>query len=892
MHLFWARTEAAPSGAPEQGIEVLRRPFSGRWSTPPVRGGSAMPRRRLRLLHRGGATIAAVTAASEIARAGGLGREVERFLDHLAIERGLADHTLGGVPTRSPPATWGSSPSAMCGRSGGDRRVGRFARSSPRCPRRRTAPTRAPYKAASVSRALSAVRSFHRFLLREGVADRDAHCRRRATQAPACPCPIRSASTRSGASSRHPTVHTGGRPGPGGARAALRGGSPRLGADGARRRRRRPRRRAVRVLGKGGKEREVPIGRYARDAVSAYLTRVRPAFASARTRGALFLNARGGRLTRQSCSRLLATYARQAGIDRRVSPHDLRHSFATHLLEGGADVRVVQELLGHASVATTQIYTLVTKEHLRAGLLARRTRGPAARGRGRSDERCPTRREARRRSCAAQLVAQRADLRRRSRSTAPTRNRTRSSFESDAGFSDRSHSTEERSRVIAVAAGAPLEPSRRGARAAKRWTPVPTAPVSAAAIRSREERLEAIPWALLCIDCKKAGRVSFHCDTCWFRASAYSSATPGVSAARPTPKPTATRGPTRCPHGRGPSAGFALPPWRSLGLGHLTDDRGCRGARGAGAAYGRATERLGGQGHDHRTLGDDGDRPRPAVPALPRRLPAGDHRAVRGAAIGVAHWGTARIRHPDHRGARPGARAPPAIRSSTRAATRCSRWRRTSTSCRSHSSTSGVAWHGRLLTGPDAVGRVIARPFEGVQGAFVRRPERRDFSVPPPGQIILDRLQGGADVPVLTAWGRYGHLQPPRGLGGDAIPTSNDHGIDLDVDYLRAAPSPAFVFANLVDFDSKYGHRNDPAGYAAAIEALDRRLPEVVGALHGGVLLITGDHGCDPTTPPTDHSRERTPLLAAGLPGGPYEIGTRTDVRRRGHDRGRPPGRG
>ena len=78
-----------------------------------------------------------------------------------------------------------------------------------------------------------------------------------------------------------------------------------------------------------------------------------------------------------------------------------------------------------------------------------------------------------------------------------------------------------------------------------------------------------------------------------------------------------------------------------------------------------------------------------------------------------------------------------------------------------------------------------------------------------------------------------------------------------------------------MDFDSKYGHRNDPAGYAAAIEALDRRLPELVGALEGGVLFITGDHGCDPTTPSTDHSRERTPLLAAGLPDGPHEIGTR-----------------
>jgi integrase/recombinase XerD len=99
--------------------------------------------------------------------------------------------------------------------------------------------------------------------------------------------------------------------------------------------------------------------------VTAYLTRGRPALASGASRGALFLNARGGRLSRQSCARSLTRYVRLAGIDRRVTLHTLRHSFATHLLEGGADVRVVQELLGHASVATTQIYTLVTSQHLR-----------------------------------------------------------------------------------------------------------------------------------------------------------------------------------------------------------------------------------------------------------------------------------------------------------------------------------------------------------------------------------------------------------------------------------------------------------------------------------------------------------------------------------------------
>jgi len=125
---------------------------------------------------------------------------------------------------------------------------------------------------------------------------------------------------------------------------------------------------AVLLRGKGGKDRLVPIGSYALAALDAYLTRGRPELAAACTpdrAGALFLNARGGRLSRQSAWTVLAKAADRAGVTRDVSPHTLRHSFATHLLEGGADVRVVQELLGHASVTTTQIYTLVTVDNLR-----------------------------------------------------------------------------------------------------------------------------------------------------------------------------------------------------------------------------------------------------------------------------------------------------------------------------------------------------------------------------------------------------------------------------------------------------------------------------------------------------------------------------------------------
>ena len=124
---------------------------------------------------------------------------------------------------------------------------------------------------------------------------------------------------------------------------------------------------AVLLDGKGGKQRIVPLGRYAAAALDAYLVRARPALAAAARRSvapALFLNARGGRLTRQGAWGVLKAAAARAGVPG-VSPHTMRHSFATHLLDGGADIRVVQELLGHASVSTTQVYTLVTVEKLR-----------------------------------------------------------------------------------------------------------------------------------------------------------------------------------------------------------------------------------------------------------------------------------------------------------------------------------------------------------------------------------------------------------------------------------------------------------------------------------------------------------------------------------------------
>ncbi len=180
----------------------------------------------------------------------------------------------------------------------------------------------------------------------------------------------------------------------------------------------------------------------------------------------------------------------------------------------------------------------------------------------------------------------------------------------------------------------------------------------------------------------------------------------------------------------------------------------------------------------------------------------------------------------------------------------------------------------QILTGPYRVGRVISRPFDGTPGAFLRRPERRDYSVPPPGPTVLDALVD-AGVGVLGV-GKIQDIFDHRGLTDATYSSSNDDGLTRTIEALRAGEH-AFVFTNLVDFDSKYGHRNDAVGYAAAVEALDRRLPDVIAALDGGVLVLTGDHGCDPTTPSTDHTRERTPLLVAGCPGeaAAVDIGTR-----------------
>jgi integrase/recombinase XerD len=122
----------------------------------------------------------------------------------------------------------------------------------------------------------------------------------------------------------------------------------------------------VRVFGKGGKERLVPVGGKATGAVALYLRELRPRLERGKGAGVLFLNARGAPLSRMGAWKILRKYVQMAGITKAVTPHTLRHSFATHLLEGGADLRSVQEMLGHADISTTQIYTHIDREFLRS----------------------------------------------------------------------------------------------------------------------------------------------------------------------------------------------------------------------------------------------------------------------------------------------------------------------------------------------------------------------------------------------------------------------------------------------------------------------------------------------------------------------------------------------
>jgi integrase/recombinase XerD len=287
------------------------------------------------------------------------------YLDHLAVERGLAANTLTSYRRDLRRYV------AFLAASGVDDldAVGEATVSDFLMRLREGDADHQPLSASSAGRTVVAVRGFHRFCVSDGLATHDPAAGVRP------PAPARRLPKALPLADVEAILEAAGSPGTVLAlrdRALLEvlyGTGARISeavgldvddldrVDGT-----------VLLRGKGGKDRLVPVGSFALDAVDAYLTRARPELASvgsAERAGALFLNARGGRLSRQSAWTVLVRAAERAGVTRDVSPHTLRHSFATHLLEGGADVRVVQELLGHASVTTTQIYTLVTVDNLR-----------------------------------------------------------------------------------------------------------------------------------------------------------------------------------------------------------------------------------------------------------------------------------------------------------------------------------------------------------------------------------------------------------------------------------------------------------------------------------------------------------------------------------------------
>ena len=180
-----------------------------------------------------------------------------------------------------------------------------------------------------------------------------------------------------------------------------------------------------------------------------------------------------------------------------------------------------------------------------------------------------------------------------------------------------------------------------------------------------------------------------------------------------------------------------------------------------------------------------------------------------------------------------------------------------------------------ILRGPHAVGRVIARPFDGVSGAYERTPRRRDFSLLPPGPTYLDLLHERG-VPVIGV-GKIGEIFVQRGVDVDDHTTNNSAGIAACTRHL-AEMDGGLLFANLVDFDQVWGHRNDVAGFAAGLAAVDAAVGVWRTLLHDGdVMLLCADHGVDPTTASTDHSREYSPLLALGLTPGRYD-GAQEDV--------------
>jgi phosphopentomutase len=184
----------------------------------------------------------------------------------------------------------------------------------------------------------------------------------------------------------------------------------------------------------------------------------------------------------------------------------------------------------------------------------------------------------------------------------------------------------------------------------------------------------------------------------------------------------------------------------------------------------------------------------------------------------------------------------------------------------------------RRLCDPLRIGRVIARPFLGRAAAdFARTANRKDFSMPPPDGNILQRA-ASAGRAILTI-GKIGDIFAHRDTGAELKGKSNDENVDLAIQALKTTADGGFIFVNLVDFDTEFGHRRDVAGYAACLEAFDARLGEIAAAMRSGDLcIITADHGNDPTFRGYDHTREHVPILGLGGGLAPGAIGRRATL--------------
>jgi integrase/recombinase XerD len=287
--------------------------------------------------------------------------QVHDYLRHLTIERGLSVNTLAAYTRDLNRYTeWLDAQGVTDARHITPAQIGLFAASLRTADPVGDAPS-VPLAASSVARILSSVRGLHRHLADEGSVESDA-AREVASRLPKA-ITVDQMATLLGAVTGDDVL-------------ALRDRAllEMLYATGARVSEAvglnvddvMDDSEIVRLVGKGSKQRVVPVGSYAREAVDAYLVRARPVLsARGRATPGLFLGQRGQRLSRQGAWLVIQSVARRAGLESHVSPHTFRHSFATHLLQGGADVRVVQDLLGHSSVATTQLYTLVTADTLR-----------------------------------------------------------------------------------------------------------------------------------------------------------------------------------------------------------------------------------------------------------------------------------------------------------------------------------------------------------------------------------------------------------------------------------------------------------------------------------------------------------------------------------------------